>query len=194
MLEVGQPVSLRLRAYQSGGWEGNLIQWCRTTGAGSHEAPEQRVLTSASSRCHAYGRPSRVARKPRAQRVISGESACKPGFVESNHSSRTCVTTGLEQPTRKRVRIPLETQLPSSIEERAALRLPYLALLQVGFAMPPNVATGAVRSYRTVSPLPARRFPTSLRRFAFCCTFRGLAPPRRYLAPDPPEPGLSSTL
>ena len=35
------------------------------------------------------------------------------------------------------------------------LLLPYLALLQVGFAMPPNVATGAVRSYRTVSPLPS---------------------------------------
>ena len=31
-----------------------------------------------------------------------------------------------------------------------------------------------------------------LRRFAFCCTFRGLAPPRRYLAPCPVEPGLSS--
>ena len=34
------------------------------------------------------------------------------------------------------------------------LRLPYLALLQVGFAVPSNVATDAVRSYRTVSPLP----------------------------------------
>src|SRR5690606_21288715 len=32
----------------------------------------------------------------------------------------------------------------------------------------------------------------ALRRFAFCCTFRGLAPPRRYLAPCPLEPGLSS--
>ena len=29
-------------------------------------------------------------------------------------------------------------------------------------------------------------------RFAFCCTFRRLAPPRRYLAPCPVEPGLSS--
>ena len=32
-----------------------------------------------------------------------------------------------------------------------------------------------------------------LRRFTFCCTFRGLAPPRRYLALCPMEPGLSST-
>jgi len=37
-----------------------------------------------------------------------------------------------------------------------------------------------------------RREPRELRRSALCCTFRGLAPPRRYLAPDPPEPGLSS--
>jgi hypothetical protein len=58
--------------------------------------------------------------------------------------------------------------------------------------VPPSVATGAVRSYRTLSPLPSSRLPATLRRFAFCCTFRGLAPPRRYLAPHPPEPGLSS--
>ncbi len=64
------------------------------------------------------------------------------------------------------------------------------------------VTKAAVRSYRTVSPLPSlaaacaalqhKRSPRELRRFALCCTFRGLAPPRRYLAPDPPEPGLSS--
>ena len=32
---------------------------------------------------------------------------------------------------------------------------PYLVLLQTGFTMPSNVATDAVRSYRTLSPLPA---------------------------------------
>ena len=52
--------------------------------------------------------------------------------------------------------------------------------------MPSSVATDAVRSYRTVSPLPAPL--PALRRFTFCCTFRGLAPPRRYLAPCPPSP------
>jgi hypothetical protein len=45
----------------------------------------------------------------------------------------------------------------------------------------------AVRSYRTISPLPLSR------RYIFCGTFRGLAPPRRYLALCPAEPGLSST-
>src|SRR5258705_7498043 len=69
-------------------------------------------------------------------------------------------------------------------------QLSYLVLLQVGFALPPCVATGAVRSYRTLSPLPA--LARARRRFAFCCTFRGLAPPRRYLAPWLVEPGLSS--
>ena len=34
--------------------------------------------------------------------------------------------------------------------------LPYLVLLQVGFTVPRSVATRAVRSYRTISPLPSR--------------------------------------
>ncbi len=33
--------------------------------------------------------------------------------------------------------------------------LPYLALLRAGFTVPPSVTTDAVRSYRTLSPLPA---------------------------------------
>jgi hypothetical protein len=32
---------------------------------------------------------------------------------------------------------------------------PYLALLRMGFTLPRRVATRAVRSYRTISPLPA---------------------------------------
>jgi hypothetical protein len=48
------------------------------------------------------------------------------------------------------------------------------------------VANCAVRSYRTISPLPVSW------RYIFCCTFRRLAPPRSYLAPCPVEPGLSS--
>ena len=52
------------------------------------------------------------------------------------------------------------------------------------------VASRAVRSYRTFSPLPG--IPEGAGRYIFCGTFRGLAPPRRYLASRPPEPGLSS--
>ena len=54
-----------------------------------------------------------------------------------------------------------------------------------------TVASGAVRSYRTISPLPAT--PKTHRRYIFCGTFRRLTPPRRYLALCPVEPGLSST-
>jgi len=65
--------------------------------------------------------------------------------------------------------------------------LPYLVLLQAGFTVPRAVTSRAVRSYRTFSPLPSHA-----RRYIFCGTFHGLTPPRRYLAPCPKEPGLSS--
>lgn len=42
------------------------------------------------------------------------------------------------------------------------------------------------------APFHPYRRPKALRRSAFCCTFRRLTPPRRYLAPCPVEPGLSS--
>jgi len=67
---------------------------------------------------------------------------------------------------------------------------PYLVLLRVGFTVPSYVTTDAVRSYRTISPLPVLR--KALRRYTFCCTGRGLTSPRCYLAPCPVEPGLSS--
>jgi len=65
-----------------------------------------------------------------------------------------------------------------------------LVLLQAGFTLPRTVASRAVRSYRTISPLPAAQ--NANRRYLFCGTFHGLAPSRRYLAPCPKEPGLSS--
>ena len=49
----------------------------------------------------------------------------------------------------------------------------------------------AVRSYRTISPLPPDRL-VPMWRYLFCCTFRRLAPPRCYLALCSVEPGLSS--
>ena len=125
-----------------------------------------------------YSISGRAVQADQAGWKLGGESACKPGSVLSSHSSGTCVTAGLKRPTRKHARA------------RAAalwrLRLPYLALLQVGFALPSDVAIDAVRSYRTISPLPAPL--PALRRFTFCCTVRELAPPRRYLAPCPPSP------
>ena len=75
------------------------------------------------------------------------EPADKPGSVEGNHPSGTHVAVRLKRPTRKPLRAAGAGPMPRA--------LPYLVLLQVGFAVPPSVATGAVRSYRTVSPLPA---------------------------------------
>ena len=143
--------------------------------------------TPCASRAMAAGRPIRLT----TPRVVSQPPAA---HLTNKRRSRP-VSRVLS-----RTIIPLESPSPatsSGLPGSAgghplplAWRLPYLALLQVGFAVPPNVATGAVRSYRTVSPLPASLL--TLRRFALCCTFRRLTPPRRYLAPCPQEPGLSS--
>ncbi len=73
------------------------------------------------------------------------ESADKPGSVVGNHSSGIRVTAYLKQPTREHV----------WATRAARSRLPpYLALLQAGFTVPSSVTTDAVRSYRTLSPLP----------------------------------------
>ncbi len=109
------------------------------------------------------------------------QAACKPNFVEDGHSSRRRITAALKRPTR---RFPLHAMADAIRMEdprwragqarRAAiwvwLRIPpYLVLLRVGFTLPPNVAAGAVRSYRTFSPLPCalRR-----RRYLLCGTSR----------------------
>jgi hypothetical protein len=113
----------------------------------------------------------------------SREPACKPGSV-----------VGQPFICDVRRRTPVATYPGDARGPRAAApkgcALPYLVLLRVGFTVPRRVATRAVRSYRTFSPLPAPR--TALWRSDLCGTFRGLAPPRRYLAPCPAEPGLSS--
>ena len=101
----------------------------------------------------------------------------KPGSVVDSHSSRPAIAHWLKQPTRVQYG-------PYHVN-------PYLALLRVEFTVPRTVTSRAVRSYRTLSPLPDPTY-VGHRRFALCCTGRGLAPPRRYLAPCPMEPGLSS--
>ena len=45
----------------------------------------------------------------------------------------------------------------------------------------------------TLTGAPGHR-PVALRRYIFCGTFHGLSPSRRYLAPCPMEPGLSSAI
>ena len=103
------------------------------------------------------------------------EPADKPGSVVDSHSSRRRVTAALEQPTRTRRGQRHEVPIWSC----SRWGLPYRSVTGL-----------AVRSYRTISPLPVclRR----LRRYLSVALIRRLAPPRRYLAPCPMEPGLSS--
>ncbi len=63
----------------------------------------------------------------------------------------------------------------------------YLVLLRAGFTMP-----FMLPSTRCALTAPFHPYPYKYRRFIFCCTFHGLTPSRRYLAPCPMEPGLSS--
>ena len=101
-----------------------------------------------------FGIATRVTRRAERAAGKRKESAGKPGSVVGNHSSGTHVAVSLKRPTRKRVRITLRAP-STSMTKWGPRRLPYLVLLQVGFAVPLSVATSAVRSYRTVSPLPA---------------------------------------
>jgi len=123
-------------------------------------------------------------RKARRARTIWPAKAQAESQPISRVLSRAAIPLGATSPSPS-------SGLPGSTRGRtlrplAEPRLPYLALLQVGFAVPWDVAIHAVRSYRTVSPLPAP-FP-ALRRSTLCCTVRELALPRRYLAPCPLSP------
>jgi len=130
--------------------------------------------------CGYVSKCKRKKRAPHGLRVddLKNESVDKPGSVEDSHSSGTQVTLSLKQPTRDQ-RGPRHT-------------IPYLVLLRVGFALPRRVATRAVRSYRTISPLPRPAVAGQPRRYLSVALFRRLTPPRCYLAPCPVEPGLSS--
>ena len=93
------------------------------------------------------------------------------------HSSGTPVAERLVRPTRAAAR-------RSARHSRERGCLPLLLGLAPGGVFPAAaVAGGAVRSYRTVSPLPPARCPGTDRRCTFCGTFPGVAPAGRYPAP-----------
>ena len=110
------------------------------------------------------------------------ESADKPGSVEGNHSSRTAVANGLKRPTREPARLRSDTAKGGPV-------LPYLVLLQVGFTLPRSVTTRAVRSYRTISPLPG---PLPAPAVYFLWHFPWTHVPQALPGTLPQEPGLSS--
>ena len=114
--------------------------------------------------------------------------ACKPNFVEDGHSSRRGIAADVHQRPTRRFPLHRRTDEGPTWARRAGTRLqaigpacglpPYLVLLRVGFTLPPRFTAGAVRSYRTFSPLPP-----CLRPMAVCSLWHW--PSRRLDAPVP---------
>jgi hypothetical protein len=108
--------------------------------------------------------------------------------------SRTIIPLGgallrtLQRPTRRFWRAG-----PARVCWLAPCRLPaYLVLLRVGFTMPPALQPGAVRSYRTFSPLPQRCRCGGIVSVALAVPEPSRSGPGRYPAHCPAEFGLSS--
>ena len=118
------------------------------------------------------------------------QTVCKPGSVPpgasglpgapkgDGHSSGTPVAERLTRPTRAAARKHACGPKPGMP--------PLFGLAPGGVCPAATVTGGAVRSYRTLSPLPVCA-PGMARgiegRFAFCGTFPGVAPAGRYPAP-----------
>ena len=118
---------------------------------------------------------------------------CKPGSVSTRRytaSYRTVISLDVRSPARSSS-LPAARRVNTPLSRRAVSRRLF-GLAPAGVCRAGRVATPAVGSYPTLSPLP----PLARRRFAFCCTVRHtkLTPraPRHYLATCPVEPGLSS--
>src|SRR5271155_6015938 len=114
------------------------------------------------------------------------QTACKPGSVPPE--GPWSLGRGWPFLWDARCRAPRATDPSGGAKVRPASPrpgcLPLLLGLAPGGVFPAAVvAAGAVRSYRTVSPLPPARFSETDRRCTFCGTFPGVAPAGRYPAP-----------
>ncbi len=105
------------------------------------------------------------------------QPACKPGSVRglppamTIHLGRPLLDASSNQPGQRRGNAPA-ARLPANGLP------PLFGLAPGGVCRAAPVASRAVRSYRTLSPLPR-----NAGRFAFCGTFPGVAPAGRYPAP-----------
>ena len=87
---------------------------------------------------------------------------------QGDHSSRPCITARLQRPTRKLWRTePARSRrsfrsTPSCAEPKERRDPPLFGLAPCGVCPATAIAGGAVRSYRTFSPLP-RRLPSRKR-------------------------------
>jgi hypothetical protein len=119
-----------------------------------------------------------VIRKPNSVRLRSRPDG--RGLRRDDHSSSPTIAGGIKQPTRKH-----RTGRPKGLAARASL----FGLAPCGVLPATRVATGAVRSYRTFSPLLAEGG-----RCIFCATFLQVTLTGRYPAHCPAEFGLSFSL
>ena len=133
--------------------------------------------------------------KPRGARKKERQAACKPGSVPvphgavDGHSSGTSVAGRLARPTRatrRKRRLPRRSPL-----QGPAGRPPLCGLAPGGVCPAAAVARSAVRSYRTISPLPAAARATSRRYVSVALSLRSPSPgvTRHRVSV---EPGLSS--
>ena len=119
--------------------------------------------------------------------ALKCQPACKPGFVwravfraRDGHSSGTAVAGRLEQPTRATIQRRIQGFL-----KRETLTSPLFGFAPGGACHAAHVAMRAVRSYRTVSPLPRGGL------FSVALSL-GLPPPEVIRHRVSVEPGLSS--
>ena len=141
--------------------------------------PEDRSSTRTASR-------SAMTSTHHSTRIKRPEWACKPGLVGSDHFSARTVARPLQQPTRR-------YNGPDKPVPRRAATSFCLALLRVGFTLPVESPRTAVRSYRTISPLPDPRRTSAiggLFSVALSLASRSVGVTDH---PCPAEPGLSST-
>ena len=139
---------------------------CRRESA-SREAPDPKTTL------HASGLRSTVCAERRAEARVSRILCALEGASRSFLWEAGCPAPRATYPEARR---------PQGRARRATRRRPpYLVLLRVGFSVPRSVTGRAVRSYRTVSPLP-----NGSRRSAVCSLLH--FPSRRHASP------LASTL
>ena len=158
------------------------------------------------------------AKKNRCSRPVSRilySRSPSQAAASDDHSSTPVIAHGLQRPTRWLERAVRPARNACASRTYATL----FGLAPCGVWPATRVATGAVRSYRTFSPLPCapgwtqgpgdtrctwtewrrpfhqRRHSTPARharRYFFCATFRQVTLPGRYPAHCPVEFGLSS--
>ena len=138
--------------------------------------------------CNTKYREGRVASAGGARRSVS-RVLSRPGGPPKGriagagmaiHLGRPSPNASCDRPERRRER-------PARWRRRCRRRLPLLLGLAPGGVFPATAVTGgAVRSYRTISPLPpmpSHDGTAWARRYVFCGTFPGVAPAGRYPAP-----------